>query len=123
MSCVYCHSLWISFIEQIFERHQLVALAAVGVHVVVDGNVADAEHRKSLLDVQPGVKLISAQTGQVLRDDDTNLSVFHVGHHLLETWALKICPAVSVIDVKTGIREVVVSGIPLQDHFLILNAV
>lgn len=76
-------------LEQILKRHQLVALAAVGIHIIVDGNVADAEHWKPFLDIQPGMELVTTQPGQVFRDDDANLAVFHVGHHLLEAWTLK----------------------------------
>ena len=50
-------------LEQVLEGHQVVALAAVGVHVAVDGDVADAEHGESLLDVQAGVELVSPETG------------------------------------------------------------
>ena len=35
-------------VEQILERHEVVALAAVGVHIVIDGDVADAEHGGSV---------------------------------------------------------------------------
>ena len=63
MPCVCCHSLWKSLIEQILERHQFIALAAVGVYVVVDGDVTDAEHGEAFLDVQPRVKLVPAQAG------------------------------------------------------------
>ncbi len=52
-------------LEQIFERHQFVALAAVRVHIVIDCDVADAEHGEALLNIQPCVELVPAQTGQV----------------------------------------------------------
>lgn len=40
MSCVYCHSLWISFIKQVPQgAHVVVALGAV--HAVIDGDKAD----------------------------------------------------------------------------------
>ena len=51
---------YIPFVEQIFERHQLVALTAVGIYVVVDGDVPDVEHGEPLFNVQPSVKLVSA---------------------------------------------------------------
>ena len=110
-------------LEQIFERHQLVTFAAVGIHVVVDGNVADTEHGEAFLDVQSSVKLVSAQTGQVFRDDDSDFAIFHIGHHLLEAGSLKTGPGVPVIHIKTWIRKVVVTRVPLKDHFLILNTV
>ena len=50
-------------VEQVFEGHQLAALDVFRVHIVVDGDVAHPELGKPLLDVQPGVQLVAAQTG------------------------------------------------------------
>ena len=47
-------------VEQVFEGHQVVALGVFRVHIVVDGDVADAELREPLLDVEAGVQLITA---------------------------------------------------------------
>ena len=69
------------------------------------------------------MELVPAQPGQVFRDDDADLAVFHVGHHLLETWTLKIRACVSVIHIKTGVWKMVIGCVPLKDHFLILNTV
>src|SRR5699024_10146431 len=57
-------------LEQVFEGHQVVALGVFRVHFVVDGDVADAELREPLLDVQPCVQLVSPQTAEILGDDD-----------------------------------------------------
>ena len=65
-------------LEQIFERHEVVALAAVSVHIVIDGDVADAEHGEAFLDVEFRVKLISAEAAEIFGHDDPNLSVFHI---------------------------------------------
>ena len=65
-------------VEQILERHEVVALAAVGVHIVIDGDVADAEHGEAFLDVQASVKLISAEATEILGHNDPDLAVFHV---------------------------------------------
>ena len=65
-------------LEQIFERHEVVALAAVGVHIVIDGDVADAEHGEAFLDVQARVELISTEAAEILGHDDSDLAVFHV---------------------------------------------
>ena len=64
--------------KQIFERHEVVALAAVGVHIVIDGDVADAEHGESFLDVESCVELISTEAAEILGHDDPDLAVFHV---------------------------------------------
>ena len=65
-------------VEQIFERHEVVALAAVGVHIVIDGDVADAEHGESFFDVESRVELISTEVTEILGHDDPDPAVFHV---------------------------------------------
>ena len=65
-------------VEQIFERHEVVALAAVGIHIVIDGDVADAEHGESFLDVEPRVELISTEAAEIFGHNDPDLAVFHV---------------------------------------------
>ena len=50
-------------VEQIFEGHQVVALGVFRVHIVVDGDIADAELREPLLDIEAGVQLVTAQSG------------------------------------------------------------
>ena len=41
-------------------------IANVGVHVVIDSDVADTEHGEAFLNVQLGVEFVSAQSGQKL---------------------------------------------------------
>lgn len=65
-------------LKQILERHEVIALAAVGVHIVIDGDVADAEHGKAFLNVQAGMKLISTEAAEILGHDDPDLAAFHV---------------------------------------------
>lgn len=65
-------------VEQIFERHEVIALAAVGVHIVIDGDVADAEHGEAFLDVEFCVELISTEAAEILGHNDPDLAVFHV---------------------------------------------
>ena len=77
-------------VEQIFERHEIIALCVFRVHIVVDRNVPDAEHRKAFLNVETGVKLVSAKAAEVLGYDDPNLPVFHVRDHLLKCGSLEV---------------------------------
>lgn len=65
-------------LEQIFERHEVVALVAVGIHIVIDGDIADAEHGEAFLNVQAGVKLISTESAEIFGHNDPDLAVFHV---------------------------------------------
>jgi len=77
-------------LEQIFERHEIIALCVFRVHIVIDGNVPNAEHRKALLNIETSVKLISAKAAEVLGHDDPNLPVFHVRDHLLKCRSLEV---------------------------------
>ena len=77
-------------VEQIFERHEIIALRVFCVHIVVDGNVPDAEHRKALFNVETGMKLVSAKAAEILGHDDPNLPVFHVCDHLLKCRPLEV---------------------------------
>ena len=77
-------------VEQIFERHEIIALCVFRVHIVVDRNVPDAEHRKAFLNVETGMKLVSAKAAEILGHDDPNLPVFHVCDHLLKCRSLKV---------------------------------
>ena len=77
-------------LEQIFERHEIIALCVFRVHIVVDRNVPDAEHRKAFLNIETGVKLVSAKAAEILGHDDPNLPVFHVRDHLLKCRSLEV---------------------------------
>ena len=113
-----CHALYKVVIEQLLERHEVIARAAVGVHIVIDGNVTDAEHGEAFLDVKAGMELISAEAAEILGDDDPNLTVFHVGDHPLERWPLEITVGKTIIHIEAGIREMMGFGKLLQDIFL-----
>ena len=65
-------------LEQILERHEVVVLAAVGVHIVIDSDVADAEHGEAFLDVQARVELISTEATEIFGHNDPDPAVFHV---------------------------------------------
>ena len=52
-------------LEQIFERHEIIALCVFRVHIVVDRNVPDAEHGEALLNIETGMKLVSAKAAEI----------------------------------------------------------
>ncbi len=105
-------------LEQVFERHEVIALAAVSVYIVIDSDVAYAEHGKAFLNVETGMKLVTSQSGKVLGDDDSNLTVLHVGNHLLKCGPLEISTGKTVIHIEAGIGKVMVFCKLLQDIFL-----
>ncbi len=100
-------------VKQVLEGHQVRALAVFRVHIVVDGDVADAELREPLLDVQPRVQLVSPQTAEILGDDDPDFPVLHVGHHALEIRPVETGPGVSVIHIELDVGKAVVPGVLL----------
>ena len=77
-------------VEQILERHEIVALCIFCVHIVVDGNVPNTEHGEAFLNVETGVKLVPAKAAEVLGHNDPNLPVFHVCDHLLKCGPLEV---------------------------------
>lgn len=77
-------------LEQIFERHEIIALCIFRIHIVVDCNVPNAEHGEAFLNIETGMKLISAKAAEILGHDDPNLPVFHVCDHLLKCGSLEV---------------------------------
>ena len=77
-------------VEQIFERHEIIALCVFRVHIVVDRNVPDAEHGEALLNIETGMKLVSAKAAEILGHNDPNLPVFHIRDHLLKCGSLEV---------------------------------
>ena len=116
--CFSCHALCKAVIEQVFERHEVIALAAVSVHIVIDGDVADAEHGEAFFNVEAGMKLISAEATEILGDDDPDLTVLHIGNHLLERGPLEIAAGEAIVYIEAGIGKVVVFREFFQDIFL-----
>ena len=69
------------------------------------------------------MKLVTSQSGKVLGDDDSNLTVIHVGNHLLKCGPLEISTGKTVIHIEAGAGEMVIFRELLQNSFLILDAV
>ena len=103
----------IPLVEQVLEGHQFIALTAVGVHIVVDGDVADTKHREPFFDVKTGMQLVPPKAGEIFGDDDPDLAVFHVGDHLLEARSLEAGPGIAIIYIKAGIVEAMIPCILL----------
>ena len=70
-------------------HRELVAVFILGVHIVIDSDVAHIVGGEDLLDIKAGVKLVSAKAGEILRDDDSDVAVAHVIHHLLKGRAIE----------------------------------
>lgn len=105
-------------LEQILERHQLVAVFILGVNIVVDSDVAHIIGREYLLDIKTGVQLVSSKAGKILCDDDGDVAVAHVIHHLFKGWAIEIRAGIAIVHIKSGVLEPILIGVLLQDKFL-----
>ena len=77
-------------VEQVFERHEIIALCIFRIHIVIDCNVPNAEHGEALLNIETGMKLISAKAAEILGHNDSNLAVFHIRDHLLKCGSLEV---------------------------------
>jgi hypothetical protein len=110
-------------LEQILERHQLVAVFILGVNIVVDSDVAHIIGREYLLDIKTGVQLVSSKAGKILCDDDGDVAVAHVIHHLFKGWAIEIRAGIAIVHIKSGVLEPILIGVLLQDKFLVLDTV
>ena len=64
------------------------------------------------------MKLITSQSGKVLGDDDPDLTVLHIGNHLLERGPLEIAAGEAIFYIEAGIGKVVVFREFFQDIFL-----
>ena len=64
------------------------------------------------------MKLISAESAEILGDDDPDLTVLHIGNHLLERGPLEIAAGEAIVYIEAGIGKVVVFREFFQDIFL-----
>lgn len=83
------------------------------VHIVIDSDVAHIVGGEDLLNIKAGVKLVSAKTGEILRNDDGDVAVAHVIHHLLKGWAIEVCSGIAIVHIKSGILEPILIGVLL----------
>ena len=64
------------------------------------------------------MELISAEAAEILGDNDPDLTILHVGDHLLERGPLKIAAREAIVYIEAGIWKVMVFCKLLQDIFL-----
>ena len=65
MSCVYCHSLWISFIYDVAERREVIRALIFAVHAIIDGNEADAHLGKADFRIKSDLQIVPAKPGHI----------------------------------------------------------
>ena len=79
----------IPLVEQILERRKLVVIAEQRVIVIVDGDIPDAVSREDKLGIVADLDIVSAESGQVFGDNDSDLARFNQLVHLLKAWTVK----------------------------------
>ena len=121
MSCVYCHSLWISLIYDVAEGRKVIRTLILTVHAVIDGNEADAHLREPDFRVKPYLQIVTAKPGHILDHNHTDQSGLNVPQHFLEPRTLEAGAGVPVVLVNLVVGDAVVSGVLGQDFDLRCN--
>ena len=115
--------LGVPFIEDIDDAKLLFIFAVKAIVVIVDSDKANVIFGECQLNIPPGLNIISAETGQVLDDNGSDLAIFHISHHIFEAGAVEIRTAEAVVNIKFGIAEAFALSVLREDLSLILNTV
>ena len=102
----------IGLIDQILDRDQdIVALAVVvAIHIVVDGNEADALIGKNHFKVSARLDILSSKTGEILYNHAINLSRANCVQNSTKTGAIIVRPGIAIIVLLQHEFNVVVGG-------------
>ena len=101
------------FVEDVGERHELRTGVALGIHVILYGDKADAERRILDLKVLTDFKIIPAEAGEVLNDDRRYLSVLRHGFHIAEGGTVECGAGIAVVDEELRMQKPVLLGVCL----------
>ena len=111
------------FVEDINDAKLLFIFAVKAIVVIVDSDKANVIFGKCQLNIPSGLNIISAETGQVLDDNGSDLAIFHISHHTFKAGAVEICTAEAVVNIKFRIAEAFALSVLREDLSLILNTV
>ena len=115
--------LGVPFVEDVNDAKLLLILAVKAIVVIVDGDKANIIFGKCQLDIPSGLNIISTETGQVFYDNDTDLAIFHVCHHIFKAGTVEIRTAEAIINIEFSVAEAFALGIIREDLSLILNTI
>ena len=97
---------------------------AVGaVYAVVDCDKSNVVGGESNLHKPACFKMISAETGLVFHDYDSNLSVLDILHHFHVGRSCEVNTAISIINVKLAVTEAVFICVFLKYELLVRDTV
>ena len=115
--------LGVPFVEDINDAKLLLILAVKAVIIIVDGDKPNIIFGKRQLDISSGFNIISAETGQIFYDNDTDLAIFYVCHHAFKAGTVEIRTAEAIINIEFRVAEALALGIIREDLSLILNTI
>ena len=91
--------------------------------VIVDSDKANVIFGECQLDIPSGLNIISAETGQVLDDNGSDLAIFHISHHTFKAGAIEIRTAEAIVNIEFRISEAFALSVLRENFSLILNAI
>ena len=115
--------LGVPFVEDIDDAKLLFIFAVKAIVVIVDGDESNVIFGEGQLNIPSGLNIISAETGQVLDDNGSDLSILHISHHAFKAGAIKFRTAEAVVNIKFGIAEAFALSVLREDLSSILNTV
>ena len=110
-------------VEDIYDAKLLFILAVKAIVVIVDSDKANVIFGEGQLNISSGLNIISAETGQIFYDNDTDLAIFHVCHHAFKAGTVEIRTAEAIINIEFRVAEALALGIIREDLSLILNTI
>ena len=89
----------VCLVHNVFYRNrEIVGSVILCVHVIIDGDKADAVGGKYPAHIASGLYVLTPQAGEVLDDHTVGLALLDHPHHFLECRAVKENPAVTVVN-------------------------
>ena len=89
----------VCLVHNVFYRYgKVIGGIILRVHVIIDGDKADAVGRKYPAHIASGLYVLTPQAGEVLDDHTVGLALLDHPHHFLECRAVKENPAVTVVN-------------------------
>ena len=108
------------FVEHVLDRHHqiIVEVSVGGVHVIADGDEADAHAGEDFAHVAADLDVVASEAREIFYDDGVDHAVFCVLHHLLEAWAVEIRSREAVVTVIVVDDNSVIPAIIAEDFHL-----
>lgn len=113
--------LCVPLVDYVLEWRKLV-FAVVGVNVVVHCNEPHVMLWKENLGVVAGFEVLPSKSGKVFYNDRPYLAALNIINHAAEIGSVKVCPAVTVVNIEFCYSKAIVPRILRKHSFLGLYA-